>query len=233
MGKTDKLQTKLQFEAQKTPRSKDWRREELGAVLEDQESDAEPELHHILATMESSLATINGKIDSLSYRMDRMTERLDNQVELVDEAERRISAVEDKCNNVSQAQTQADRTVAALRAKVEDLEARSRRSNIRVVGITESTAIDNMELFVEGLRIRLLDGRLFQTFFVVKRTHCSLTSKPPPGSPPRQVYCCFCFVGGDFEDMAVGGEPAAVAQHALKEEEKAIAMEEQELRHWK
>ncbi|KAJ1217413.1 hypothetical protein NDU88_005007 [Pleurodeles waltl] len=126
MGKTDKLHTKLQFEARNTSRSKDGHREELGVVSEDQESDAEPELHHILAIMQSNLATINGKIDSLSYSMDRITEQLDKQVEHVDEAECRISVVEDKFNNVSQAQMQADRTESALGAKVEDLKARSR-----------------------------------------------------------------------------------------------------------
>ncbi|KAJ1144000.1 hypothetical protein NDU88_010302 [Pleurodeles waltl] len=99
--------------------------------------------------MQSSLATINSKINSLSYTMDRMTERLDKQVEHVDEADRRISAVECKCNNVLQAQTQEDRTVAELRAKVEDLEVCSCRSNIQVVGIAESTAVKNMEHFVE------------------------------------------------------------------------------------
>ncbi|KAJ1115234.1 hypothetical protein NDU88_003460 [Pleurodeles waltl] len=49
--------------------------------------------------------------------MDRITEWLDKQMKRVDEAEHRISAVEDNCNTVSQAQTQADRTVAALRAQ--------------------------------------------------------------------------------------------------------------------
>ncbi|KAJ1166695.1 hypothetical protein NDU88_007092 [Pleurodeles waltl] len=129
MGKTDKMQTKLQFEAWQTPRSRDRCREELGAVSEDQESDAEPELRHSPVAMQGSLATINSKIDSLFYRMDRMTEWLDKHVERVDKAEHRISAVEDDCNTVSQEQTQADRTVAVLRANVENLEAHSRRKS--------------------------------------------------------------------------------------------------------
>ncbi|KAJ1199142.1 hypothetical protein NDU88_002980 [Pleurodeles waltl] len=87
-----------------------------------------------------------------------MTEHLNKQVERVDEAERRISTVEDNCNSMSQAQT---RTAAALRAKVEDLEARSPRSNIRVVCTAESLAIDNMELFMERRLIRLLGRETF------------------------------------------------------------------------
>ncbi|KAJ1097622.1 hypothetical protein NDU88_002739 [Pleurodeles waltl] len=183
MGKADKLQTKLQFTEQKTPRSKDGCREEPGAVSENQESDAEPELHHILTAMQSSLATINCQIDSLSYMMDRMTEQLDKQVERVDEAECRISVVEDECNNVSQAQTQADRIVAALWVKVEDLEARSCISNMQVVGTAESPAIDNMETFME----RLLGRETFSVIFVVDRTHHPLVPKPPPGAPPHLV----------------------------------------------
>ncbi|KAJ1131803.1 hypothetical protein NDU88_010136 [Pleurodeles waltl] len=185
MGETEKMQTKLRFEVRKTPRSKDGRKEELGTASEDQESDAEPELHHILAAMQSRLATIDSYIDSLSYRMDRMTERLDKYVERVDEAERRISAVEDNCNSMSQ--VQMDGTTATLWAKVKDLEACSCRRNIRVVGITEPTAIDNMELFVERLLIRLLGRETFSDSFVVECIYHSLAPKPPPSVPPRPV----------------------------------------------
>ncbi|KAJ1099523.1 hypothetical protein NDU88_004624 [Pleurodeles waltl] len=87
MGKIEKMQTKLQ--------SREGCREEMGMVSEDQDSDAEPELRHILAAMQSSFGTTDGTIDSLLYRMDRMFERLDKQVERVDEAECRIAVVED------------------------------------------------------------------------------------------------------------------------------------------
>ncbi|KAJ1199466.1 hypothetical protein NDU88_003300 [Pleurodeles waltl] len=55
----------------------------------------------------------------------------------------------------------ADSTVAALQEKVENLEALNHSSNIRVVGIAELMAVDNMELFVERLLIRLLGCETF------------------------------------------------------------------------
>ncbi|KAJ1201674.1 hypothetical protein NDU88_005480 [Pleurodeles waltl] len=85
----------------------------MGMVSEDQESNSEPELLHILVAMQSGLATIYSKIDLLSHRMDSMSERLDKQVEHVDEVELRISAVEDDYNAMSEAQTKTDKTVAA------------------------------------------------------------------------------------------------------------------------
>ncbi|KAJ1099132.1 hypothetical protein NDU88_004236 [Pleurodeles waltl] len=120
MGKTYKEQARLKFEARKTPKSWDGCRYDADTVLEDQESEAETELLHILVAMQNSRATIN----SLSYRMDRMSERLGKQVECVNEAE------EDDCNKISQRKTNTDKTVTSLREKVEDLEARSHRSNM-------------------------------------------------------------------------------------------------------
>ncbi|KAJ1190454.1 hypothetical protein NDU88_007192 [Pleurodeles waltl] len=78
-----------------------------------------------------------------------MSERLNKQVKRVDEAEGTILVVEDDYNEMSRAQTKINKTVAALWAKVEDLKAPSCRSNIQVVDIAESAAIDNTVLFVE------------------------------------------------------------------------------------
>ncbi|KAJ1119718.1 hypothetical protein NDU88_007903 [Pleurodeles waltl] len=168
--------------------SRDGRRHAVDTVPEDQESEANPELRHILVAMQNSLATIDSKIDSLSYRMDIIYEWLDKQVECVDEAERRISAVEDDYNEISQTKTKkTDRIVTALREKVEDLEVRSRSSNIRVVGIAESRAIDNMEHFIEKLLTTLLGRETFFDLFVVEHAYRSLAPRPPPGTLSQQA----------------------------------------------
>ncbi|KAJ1131764.1 hypothetical protein NDU88_010097 [Pleurodeles waltl] len=148
MGKTDNTQAKLDFEQRKKNKPRDRHADDIGDASGDPESDVEPELKYIITAMQQSLPTIDGKIDSLSFRMDRMSERLHKYAECLDAAERRISEVDVDHNTVASAQSKMDKTTATLQAKVDDLEACSRRSNIRVVSIAESTAIDNMECYI-------------------------------------------------------------------------------------
>ncbi|KAJ1103647.1 hypothetical protein NDU88_001068 [Pleurodeles waltl] len=101
----------------------------------------ENELRHILAAMQQSLTQIDGKIDSLSYRVDRMMERLDKQTERMDQVERRVSAVEDGQTALASGQLKVNTELDILNHKMDDLESRSRRNNLRVRGLAESTSI--------------------------------------------------------------------------------------------
>ncbi|KAJ1123575.1 hypothetical protein NDU88_002043 [Pleurodeles waltl] len=77
--------------------------------------------------------------------MERMSKRLGKHAERLNSAEHLISEVKDQHTTFASSQSKMDKTITMLQAKVEDLEVNSRRSNIRVVDIAESTAIDNME----------------------------------------------------------------------------------------
>ncbi|KAJ1082984.1 hypothetical protein NDU88_003145 [Pleurodeles waltl] len=147
----------------------------------------EQDLRQILVAMQHSLTQIDGKIDSLSYRMDRMTEHLAKHVELLDQSERRVSEVEDGQTQLAASHVNLSKEVHSLRLKVDDLEARSQRNNLRIVGVAESTAIDNMEGFIERLLVQLLGRITFSDLFVVERSHRSLATHPPPGAPPCPI----------------------------------------------
>ncbi|KAJ1161306.1 hypothetical protein NDU88_001793 [Pleurodeles waltl] len=119
MGKTDKSQAKLQFDRRKSSGPPG-----AGAEFEpekepDVPSGEEQDLRQILVAMQHSLTQIDGKIDSLSNHMDRMTELLNKHAERLDQSGRRVS-------------------------EVDDLEAGSRRNNLRIVRVAESTKIDNL-----------------------------------------------------------------------------------------
>ncbi|KAJ1119054.1 hypothetical protein NDU88_007240 [Pleurodeles waltl] len=147
----------------------------------------EQDLQQILKAMQPSLTQIDGKIDSLSYRMHRMSERLDKHAERLDQAERRISDAEDGQTELNTGYTKLNKSMCSLQAKVDDSEARSRRNSFRIVGIAESTAIDNMESFVERLLIQLLRRTTFSDLLVVEMAHHSLSARPPPGAPPHPI----------------------------------------------
>ncbi|KAJ1115652.1 hypothetical protein NDU88_003874 [Pleurodeles waltl] len=137
--------------------------------------------------MQHSLTQINGKIDSLSYHMDRMTERLEKHAECLDQSKRRVSEVEDGQTVLSAGYAKLSKELGSLHANVDNLEVRSRRNNLRIVGVTESTAIDNMEGFIERLLVQLLGQATFSDLFAVERTNRSLATRLPLGVPPHSI----------------------------------------------
>ncbi|KAJ1140297.1 hypothetical protein NDU88_006654 [Pleurodeles waltl] len=99
--------------------------------------------------------------------MDRMSERLDKQAERLDQTERRVSTVEDGQTALAAGQLKVSTELGTLRHKMDDLESRSRRNNLHIVGIAEFTSIANMENFIENLLIQLLGRDTFSAIFVV------------------------------------------------------------------
>ncbi|KAJ1217615.1 hypothetical protein NDU88_005208 [Pleurodeles waltl] len=116
-----------------------------------------------------------------------MSERLDKQTERVDQVEKRVSSVEDGQTALASGQLKANTELDILKHKMDDLESRSRRNNLRIVGLAESTSNVNMEKIVESLLIQLLGQDTFSAFFVVEQAHRSLAARPPSGVPPRPV----------------------------------------------
>ncbi|KAJ1112174.1 hypothetical protein NDU88_000442 [Pleurodeles waltl] len=83
---------------------------------------------------------------------------------------------------MSSGQGKMGKELVALKAKVDDLEARSCSNNLRIVGIAESTAIDNMEGYVERLEVQLLGRDTFSSLFYVAGTKgmISTVEQHPP-----------------------------------------------------
>ena len=84
MGKTDKAQSKLQFDLRKTPRSKEDEEGERDTATAQAPLEMGSKLRQMLIAVQQSLTTIDGKIDALTYRMDRMSERIDKHAERLD-----------------------------------------------------------------------------------------------------------------------------------------------------
>lgn len=130
---------------------------------------------------------IDGKIDSLVFRMDRMSERLDKHAEQIDMTERRVTKVAEAQSETDLIKKQMAKALMTLQDKAEDLEARSRRSNIRITDFPESTSMGNMEQFKEKFLFSMLGLETFSDMFVVERAHRSLGPRPLPGAPPRPM----------------------------------------------
>ncbi|KAJ1215016.1 hypothetical protein NDU88_002626 [Pleurodeles waltl] len=103
-----------------------------------------------------------------------------------DTSERQVSEAEDKQVIASGAQKQNEKSLTALQAKAEDLEARSHQNSREIVGLAESTNVGNMQT-VECLLIGLMRREHFSDIFVVEHAHCLLAPHPVPGTRPGPI----------------------------------------------
>lgn len=103
---------------------------------------------------------------TLSETMDRMTTLEKNQKELTK-----------KCKN--------------LQDKYLDLENRSRRNNLRIVGVPEDAENGNMLTFIPVLLRAVLGEDIFSSPVVIDRAHRSLGPKSSPTDRPRSIVVRF------------------------------------------
>ncbi|KAJ1191829.1 hypothetical protein NDU88_001144 [Pleurodeles waltl] len=167
MGKTDRVQTKLRFNLQKTPQTCDGV-QSPDRALEGVPTDSDVDLKQILVSIQHCFIKIDEKIDALLYRLDYMSERLDMHAERLNQVEWRVSAAEDEQNTMAVLQKKIDRLLHVLQAKAEDLETRSDRNKVSVVGIAEYVHIDNLKWFVEQLLTDLLGCETFSYIYIME-----------------------------------------------------------------
>lgn len=125
---------------------------------------------------------INGVKEELTSAVATIQQSLGSQ-------EERLRAVEDSATATSNSLRYLETTVAklqtevtALSLKCEDLESRSRRNNIRLIGISEGEEGNRPTEFVSNFLRDLLN---MEEKPLLDRAHRSLQPKPKPGQPPR------------------------------------------------
>lgn len=126
-----------------------------------------------LNTVETHLSTLQSEYSQTEQRMDSMDVALSD-------ADVRITALEASCREL---QTEN----GLLKVKLNDLEGRSRRLNIRIVGIKEGEEKGNPTEFVTRLLPALLGPNNFTKPIKIDRAHRSLRPKPPDTERPRMI----------------------------------------------
>ncbi|KAI4889106.1 hypothetical protein NFI96_009339, partial [Prochilodus magdalenae] len=82
-------------------------------------------------------ALLDEKFDHFQSALDSITARLENNMTRITEAEGRLSETEDKVLNLENKVTLLETAVKTLVERAEDIENRSRRDNIRIMGLKE------------------------------------------------------------------------------------------------
>ncbi|KAI4903014.1 hypothetical protein NFI96_010054 [Prochilodus magdalenae] len=126
----------------------------------------------ICAAMETRFDQLQSTLTDLSHRTTTLESGLDV-------ASDRIQALEDQCASLKE-------TCAKLQAKTTDLESRSRRNNIRIIGLPEEIEGQRPTTFFAGLLFEVF-GDAFPSPPEVDRVHRALSAKPQTGGKPRAV----------------------------------------------
>ena len=147
--------------------------ERIATMLEEHRASIATDFKATFATLESRLDKIQTKITDHGQRMDS----LESHTEVQDQ---RIQALEERCVALVNSNTK-------LTAKTIDLESRSRRNNIRIIGLPESIEGPRPTSFFADLLAEVLGDQILQSPPELDRAHRALTAKPPPGSRPRPV----------------------------------------------
>lgn len=146
MSKSSKLQKKTKAETSTCSSSCV---ASIAGLLEDHRASISADIKETFAAMESRLDKMQTEVTEHGTRLDS----LENNAELNIQ---RIQALEEKCAALKESN-------ARLTAKTADLESRSRRNNIRIIGLPESIEGPRPTSFFSDLLVELLGNDTLQT----------------------------------------------------------------------
>uniref|UniRef100_H3BGT2 L1 transposable element RRM domain-containing protein n=1 Tax=Latimeria chalumnae TaxID=7897 RepID=H3BGT2_LATCH len=119
------------------------------------------------------LAEIRSEMSSIDSKLDKVTQRLDT-------SERRIEDIEDRVYHLENLASE----IHYLREKCDDLENRARRSNLRIVRLSEGIEGKDPVAFIEKFLVEVL-GETCPGRVEIECVHHALRPRPKEGEKPR------------------------------------------------
>ncbi|KAJ1084298.1 hypothetical protein NDU88_004450 [Pleurodeles waltl] len=143
-------------------------------------------LDTILKEIRDSRQAIENRLDMITTDMNIMK---DDQAKLSDRLKQTESTVADILpthNDNKNAIVKLQQQMEDLQERIEDAEGRSRRNNIRIIGLPEGKEGNNPTQYIETWLQSIAKDKL-STHFVVERAHRIPGRKPIPRAPARPV----------------------------------------------
>ena len=165
--------------------------EQAGPRMED---DGQAVAAHAATTVQPTLADILQAVNKCTASVDTIKEQFGLLRQDMQKIRERTTAVESRVSEVEdQMHPMAQDTRAALQMardaydRVEDMENRLRRNNVRIVGLPERVEGKDPTTFVESWLLELFGKNALSPFFAVERAHRVPSRPPQQGGPPRSI----------------------------------------------
>uniref|UniRef100_A0A3B5RFC2 L1 transposable element RRM domain-containing protein n=1 Tax=Xiphophorus maculatus TaxID=8083 RepID=A0A3B5RFC2_XIPMA len=131
-------------------------------------------------SLEGRLDSIEARLTTLQTEHSEVRHRLDDMDSALTSTDARVSALESSCSELAAAN-------GLLKKKVDDLEGRSRRQNIRIVGLEEGVEGVRPAEFVSKFISELLGQDSFPKPVKIDKANHTLRPKPLPNERPRII----------------------------------------------
>lgn len=165
-------------------------RRNTGAAASPIHDTPEPTLADVMQAVTKcnhALSSLTVQFESFQEDIGHVRRDIQKVAERTTRIETRISDLEDQFVPTQATVRKHSQLIAALLAKTDDLENRSRRNNVRLIGVPEKIEGANpSEYFESWLRNTFEKGTL-TPLFAVERAHRVPLRPLPPGAPPRPV----------------------------------------------
>jgi len=147
----------------------------------------------ILEAIHSLRADVTTRNDEILAAISEIKTDLSSYSGRLTQAEDRIGETEDNVMVLHNTVNGMEKVITALTEKVDDLENRDRRSNLRVIGLPENAEGRDVESFLEKWIPEVLGPENFPTPLVIERAHRIPGGRPKPNSPltPRPLILKF------------------------------------------
>lgn len=136
------------------------------------------------AVFKTSFSKLETKLDNIQTTLLDHQQRLSSLEGSATTTSQDVQAMEMKLITVAEEN-------AMLKAKLTDLESRSRRNNIRIVGLPEGIEGPQPTAFFSQLLLEVFGEHTLTSAPELERAHRTLAAKPSPGEKPRAVVICF------------------------------------------
>lgn len=132
----------------------------------------------------AAFSKLEAKLDNFQITVNDHCQRIVKLGEFADAADSDLRDVQSKLIAVL-----ADN--AKLKARLTDLEGRSRHNNVRIVGLPEDIEGPQPTTFFSQLLLDVLGGDILASPPELDRAHRTLAAKPGPSQKPRPTVICF------------------------------------------
>uniref|UniRef100_H2ZYA4 L1 transposable element RRM domain-containing protein n=1 Tax=Latimeria chalumnae TaxID=7897 RepID=H2ZYA4_LATCH len=140
-------------------------------------------IHALLLQLTSNVSEVKLAIQSLQDSQDKLGAH-------IVEAENRISKIEDNEMGVKKKVKKMEQQLSTALDRIEDLENRSRRNNLRILGFPKGVEEGNPVKFLQEALPDLLDLDAGQSL-EIERAHQTLGPRPVPEQHPRAFIVKF------------------------------------------